>query len=565
VVSALREEIGQTKTGNSRLFHHNFLSQRRRLGVEFHRVWLFVAATSRHIANILPFRLVHREGGKRTGGFRGHRELGRSFMDDLSGLAWVTDAQGHCRILNRRATTTFGLTQTKWFKKSETEVLPAPFAAAGEDRRAISVCERATSQIVGLHDNERPRCFLLNRFPLRVANETMIGAVAFELTDCIIPARNAVAAREELFGYERAHLIEGVSSSLAHNLNNTLNAIRLRLSLLRNDRIAGTETLGLDWLSQQLDKAAASVQRLQESSRVEWDRPLIKLDISAIIVEAISAAETCRRGDFARTRTDSRFYLEEVPSEVSPIMGVAPELFHLFVNLFLDADRVMPPEASLRITLKEDGRRVTVTLLAQDKCFSRGAWAGLLNPFSNPEDKRPIDPRFSMTASLMVRLGGTVEIIRITGTTDDFGLKLGFPLADSYALVPPKAPRKRKACRSLLVIDDDRDNLEQMKSVLELRGFSVLTASSGFEALRMLHANRAVDSVVCDLGMPGMNGWDVASELARSSPETPVYLVTGWADTIPLLDARRNLVEAVLNKPINLEQLEKLLLSAKSN
>jgi len=159
-----------------------------------------------------------------------------------------------------------------------------------------------------------------------------------------------------------------------------------------------------------------------------------------------------------------------------------------------------------------------------------------------------------------VRLGGSVEIVRTTAAIDDFGLKFSFPSARIAVPVLRRDRRQRKPCRNLLVVDDDPDNLEQMRTVLEMRGFTVITASSGFEALQTLDANRRVDSVLCDLGMPGMNGWDVATEIAHISPDTPVYLVTGWAETIPLADARRNLVEAVISKPINLEELERLLI-----
>jgi len=488
-----------------------------------------------------------------TGGSVNSGELYRSFFDNLPGLAWLVDAQERCCLLNRQITATFGVMQAQWSGKHASEVLSAPLLGAGKDRAL------RTSEIVALPDNNRPRYFLLSRFPVRVANDTMIGAFAFDLSDWVTLERGVVAARDGLFGYERARLIDRFSSSLAHNLNNKLNAIRLRLSLLEIDRGFCRDNSSIKWLSKQLDDAAVTIQRLQKSSRIEWDRSLVELDLSAVIVEAISIVETYKRTDFARTQRGSRFNLEEVPSGLSPIMGILPELLHLFVNLFLDADRLMPWEATLRITLKEDDKRVTVTLAGQNRCLCSSLWADLLNPFSSPEDQYPIDPRSSMAESLMVRLGGSVEIVRITRAIDDFGLKLGFPSMHSDVPVLPRNRRRRKPCRSLLVIDDDPDNLGQMKAVLEMRGFTVTTASSGFEALRMLDTNRGVDSVVCDLGMPGMNGWDVATKIARISPGTPVYLVTGWAETIPLADARRNLVEAVLSKPINLEELERLL------
>jgi CheY-like chemotaxis protein len=523
-----------------------------------HQLRLFLVKKARQAWTNLPFRFAAKsEPGERVDS----AELNRSFLDNLPGLAWLTDTQGRCCFVNQQTTTTFGLTQEQWWGKPAGEVLPASLAGPGDDRRRTSVHNQPTTQIVVLPDNQRPRYFLLSRFPVRVANETMIGAVALELSDWVTVERSVVAARDELFGYERARLIDRLSSSLAHQLNNTLNAMRLQLSLLRSDQVSWGNNFSPGWFSKQLDDAAFSVQRLQKSSHIEWDRPLMELNLSTVILEAISVVETYKLGDFGRPRTGPRFNLDKVPTGLSPIMGIVPELLHLFVNLFLDADRLMPSDAALRITVKDDDGRVTVTLSGQNRYFSRRSWADLLNPFSSPEIRYPLDPRSSMAESLMVRLGGSVEIIRIRRLVDDFGLRLGFPSVNSYRLLPPKARGKRKACRCLLIIDDDSDNLELMKTVLELRGFSVLTASSGFEALRVLDANRGVDSVVCDLGMPGMNGWDIATEIARISPGTPVYLVTGWADTIPLADARRNLVEAVLSKPVNIEELERFLLA----
>ena len=482
------------------------------------------------------------------------RELNRSYFDSLPGLAWLVDAQERCYLINRQVMAAFGLTHAEWLGKHAADVLPAPLSGAGGDRPL------PVSEIVALPDNNRPRYFLLSRFPVRTANDTMTGAFAFDLSDWITLERGVVAARDELFGYERARLIDRFSSGLAHNLNNKLNAIRLRLSSLGAERGLCRDGYSLKWLSKQLDDAAVTVQRLQKSARIEWDRPLAELDLSAVIAEAISLVEAYKQGHFDRTRRGSRFELEEVSPGASHIMGILPELLHLFVNLFLDADRLMASEATLRITLKEDDRRVTVTLAGQNRNFSSSLWAGLLNPFSSPENRYPIDLRSSMAESLIVRLGGSVEIVRTTAAIDDFGLKFSFPSARIAMPVLRRDRRQRKPCRNLLVVDDDPDNLEQMRTVLEMRGFTVITASSGFEALQTLDANRRVDSVLCDLGMPGMNGWDVATEIAHISPDTPVYLVTGWAETIPLADARRNLVEAVISKPINLEELERLLI-----
>ena len=70
------------------------------------------------------------------------------------------------------------------------------------------------------------------------------------------------------------------------------------------------------------------------------------------------------------------------------------------------------------------------------------------------------------------------------------------------------------------------------------------------------------DYVICDVGMPGMNGWEVAEEIAMLSPQTKVFMLTGWANEIVRSNPRRKLVVDVLPKPMDLKAIEAALLKA---
>ena len=68
-----------------------------------------------------------------------------------------------------------------------------------------------------------------------------------------------------------------------------------------------------------------------------------------------------------------------------------------------------------------------------------------------------------------------------------------------------------------------------------------------------------VDVVFCDLGMPGLNGWEIARQV-RSLAAPPVfYLVTGWAQEIRADDPRRSWVDEVVAKPVEPHLLDRLL------
>jgi CheY-like chemotaxis protein len=119
------------------------------------------------------------------------------------------------------------------------------------------------------------------------------------------------------------------------------------------------------------------------------------------------------------------------------------------------------------------------------------------------------------------------------------------------------APGTRR--NRLLVVDDDRDILEATQMLLEDMGLEVEVSSSGREVVDKLRAGNRYDLVLCDLGMPEIDGWQVARAVRQSSPETKFYMLTGWATEIGAADPKRGLVDGVLCKPIELDNLEKIL------
>jgi two-component system OmpR family response regulator len=106
----------------------------------------------------------------------------------------------------------------------------------------------------------------------------------------------------------------------------------------------------------------------------------------------------------------------------------------------------------------------------------------------------------------------------------------------------------------VLLVEDDDDNRELMSEVLESAGYEVLAASSGADGLRAL-AERSVDVVVTDVGMPGMGGLEMARAAKEIAPAVPVVVVTGYAEREDITSARGREVDALLVKPIDPDAL----------
>lgn len=80
--------------------------------------------------------------------------------------------------------------------------------------------------------------------------------------------------------------------------------------------------------------------------------------------------------------------------------------------------------------------------------------------------------------------------------------------------------------KRLLCVDDDTDTLRLRKRLLESGGYSVLTASTGDDALRILGHDEGIDVVILDYVMPGMNGDELARRIRAQHPDLPLVAVS---------------------------------------
>lgn len=112
-----------------------------------------------------------------------------------------------------------------------------------------------------------------------------------------------------------------------------------------------------------------------------------------------------------------------------------------------------------------------------------------------------------------------------------------------------------KTLRKVLVVDDDPVVGKSFDRVLSGRGYAVVTASDGDEALRKIAAEE-YDVVFTDIRMPGMDGIAVAERIRDRQPWLPVVIVSGYATAANEARARAAGVSAVLHKPLSPEMIE---------
>jgi CheY-like chemotaxis protein len=111
------------------------------------------------------------------------------------------------------------------------------------------------------------------------------------------------------------------------------------------------------------------------------------------------------------------------------------------------------------------------------------------------------------------------------------------------------------ALRKVLVVDDDPVVHKSFDRVLSGRGYAVITAADGEEALSKLAAEK-YDVVYTDIRMPGMSGLEVAEQVKAREPWTPVVIITGYGSDEAEARAKDAGVVGFLHKPLTPEMIE---------
>jgi PAS domain S-box-containing protein len=363
--------------------------------------------------------------------------------------------------------------------------------------------------------------------------------------------------REVLLNQERLKAVGELASGIAHDLNNSLNALRLRVELLCADSsLLPRHNESLQLISRIVRDAGSTIGRLQDFARRRHDRPVEGVNLNAVITQSVEIAKsTLEEKNFL---SDRSIRVEMDVPGLPLVLGDPGEMRQIFLNLLLNAQDAMPVGGTIRITGQRQGEAIAIEVEDEGHGIPPEHLNHIFDPFFSTKGERGTGLGLSIAYGAMARIGGAISAAnRLKGGAV---FTLNFPLAHAQPVRTAQDGSAKIPPRRVLVTDDDSHNLQALGDLLESKGHTVIRASSGPEALEiLLTGNSAVDMVFCDLGMPLVNGWQIAQRVKSLKVPPAFYLVTGWGAEIPADDPRRRLVDAVIAKPVDPGILDQFL------
>jgi len=379
------------------------------------------------------------------------------------------------------------------------------------------------------------------------------AAIAIENARLVTDLRRTLeelrAAQETLVRGATLRAVGELASGAAHHLNNIMAVVLGRTQLLLMKNPDSTVTHSLRRIEQAAMDAADTIRRIQGFSGSPKPGEVTRFDLNQAIQEVMDLTRSRWRddGNGRAVRIDVQAQLGHIPA----VSGRRVEIREAITNLVLNAIDALPDGGRIVITTRAEPGRVIVSVGDSGVGMSTEVMGRAFEPFFTTKGVKRTGLGLAVTYGTVHRHGGQVMIESAlgAGTTVTFWIPTA-ALEETAAEPAANDSEHRRA--AVLVIDDEADVRDLVADVLASHGHRVTVADGGREGLACFKAG-SYDLVLTDLGMPDLDGWEVARAIRSSGGDTPVLLLTGWADAADSEAA--TLVDGILKKPFGVDEL----------
>jgi len=385
-------------------------------------------------------------------------------------------------------------------------------------------------------------------------SEEAIATVEFDITD---RKRSEEALRE---ANRRKDEFLAV---LSHELRNPLAPIRNSLYILDHADAAGQQARqAKEVIARQVTQVARLVDDLLEVTRIARGRIHIqrtRLDLARLVG---------RVGEDHRTLMQGRQveFLIDLPRQSVWVDGDETRLAQVVSNLLQNAAKFTPAGGQVALSVVPVGNEVEVWVRDSGAGIEPGLVEQIFEPFMQAKQtlartEGGLGLGLALVKGLTELHGGSVQA-RSPGEGKGAEFVVRLPSVSPPATRPGETGHAALAKRSrrVLVVDDNRDEADSLAQVVQMFGHKAEVALDGKSAIAKVTANPP-DVVLCDIGLPGMSGYDVARALHMDLGLNGVQLfaVTGYAQPADRNRAAEAGFAALLAKPPDLSELERLL------
>jgi PAS domain S-box-containing protein len=409
-----------------------------------------------------------------------------------------------------------------------------------------------------------------------VADGPYIYAVARDVTADKAAAERLKATEEALLHSQKMEAVGQLTGGIAHDFNNLLTGIVGSLDLLQTRLNQGrTENVGryIDAAMTSANRAAALTHRLLAFARRQPLIPKI-VDANQLVV---SLEDLLRRTigeaiDLAIVVSDDLWNTLCDPNQLESA------LLHLAINArdaMPDGGRLTLSTANARLDgvtaetpALAPGDYICVAVTDTGTGMSAEVAARAFDPFFTT---KPIGQGTGLGLSMIYGFArqsnghATIESKPGQGTSVRLYLPRHRSGAVAGATSAAATAERSVTGETVLVVEDEPVVRAVILEMLDEQGYRTLEAVDGPSGLRILQGNEQIDLLVTDVGLPGINGRQLADQARETRPGLKILFVTGYAESVAIADGFLQPGMEMITKPFDLDNLSRRVRAMVSN
>ena len=490
------------------------------------------------------------------------RHLLNNLLANVQDAIYFKDASGRFIRANQPMAARVGLSAPEEVAGKAAAELPDAQLALALHRQDETVLATGQPQYQSLEERrvgDETRWDSATRLPLRDSEGRIVGASVI-LRDVTEQKRAEESIREAVRRRDQ------FLAMLSHELRNPLSAVVSATGLLKTTTSAETRTRFLDILDRQTKQMTHLLDELLEASRVTENKIELRktlLDVNAAVREAL---------DVMGAQMDERDLEVKADLTDEPVLvdADAARLQQVLVNLLSNAAKYTPRHGHVTVTTVRSGQSVMIRVSDDGAGIPAELIHSVFELFV--QSPRTLDRAdgglgvgLSLVRSLVAMHGGRVEAAS-DGEGKGSAFTVTLPLAQKDH-GPAAAPQDLRSSASdgaahvsVIIVEDNADSRELLCELLEVSGLHCRSVESGQAALDLLEQARP-DAMVIDLGLPGMDGFELARHVRASADNAGICLIalTGYGQPADRERGRAVGFDAHFVKPIQIDPLLELL------
>jgi two-component system CheB/CheR fusion protein len=488
----------------------------------------------------------------------------RTLSEAAPALIWFDDAEGNCLFVNQQYLDFSGKTLEELQEKGwhlflhpdDAEAYIADFQAAQREHRAFHHRTRAMR-----HDGAW-RWIESFAQPLFASDGAFLGHVG------VSPDITASVESEEALK-EADRRKDEFLATLAHELRNPLAPIGAAMEIMRRGGGKKNNRQALEIIERQLRQIVRLVDDLLDISRITRG----KFNLQTETVELRKAIEIAL--ETVRPAIDAAGHTLEVSLPSKPIYLDADEirLTQVFINLLTNSARYTQPGGKISVEAESGENQVAVCVRDSGQGISAELLPHVFDLFTQGLPAREAKQSglgigLSLVKRLVAMHGGTVE-----AHSEGAGKGSQFIVRLPLAAIQKPAKKKKQVIeenppvtaiptpRKVLVVDDNTDAAEMLEVVLTMDGHKVRLAYDGQTAIDIALEFKP-DLIFLDIGLPDIDGYEVAERIRGQLPQTLLVALSGWGQETDRRRSKQAGFNHHLVKPLDFTKLPELLAAA---